>query len=60
MLWKFEGAQALSESRQTATFLIVGWASWHVLEEMPSSSRLGYGIVEAMRGGALGATLCKD
>ena len=52
------GAQARNESRKTV--LIVGWASRPVLEEMSSSWRLGYGIVEAMRGSVLGATLCKD
>ena len=49
---------ARTESRKTV--LIVGWASRPVLEEMSSPWRLGYGIIEAMRGSVLGATLCKD
>ena len=49
---------ARTESRKTV--LIVGWACRLVLEEMSSSWGLGYGIVEAMRGSVLGATLCKD
>ena len=50
------GAQARTESRKTV--LIVGWASRPVLEEMSSSWRPGYGIIEAMRGSVLGACSC--
>ena len=49
------GDQALAESRQTGAWLIAGWASRPVLEEMSSSWRPGHGIVEAMRGSVLGA-----